>query len=176
MWPYVPFACNSSPHDTAGYSPLCLLCGRDPTLPLDTLLPTSGDQPLRRSEYTGEAIARADNPPQIARPRLYSWKAGQKTIYDRKHRVSYFTPGCLVLRWTPTRKVGLCEKLLPRYCDPYRVLRQVSDVTCEISHVSPPSSTHVPPTDIVHVARLKPSLTESPYRRHGARSAVAAIW
>lgn len=156
MLPYVTFAYNSSRHDTAGYSPFYLLYGRDPTLPLDTLLPTSGDLPLRRSEYASEAIARADHARQIARHRLYSSQAVQKTIYDRKHRVAHFPPGSLVLLWTPTRKVGLSEKLLPRYCGPYRVLRQVTDVTYEISPVSPPSSTRAPSTDIVHVVRLKP--------------------
>lgn len=41
-----------------------------------------------------------------------------------------------MLLWTPSRRVGLAEKLLPRYTGPYCVLRQVTDVTYEIVSVS----------------------------------------
>uniref|UniRef100_A0A6M2D9B0 Putative tick transposon n=1 Tax=Rhipicephalus microplus TaxID=6941 RepID=A0A6M2D9B0_RHIMP len=35
----------------------------------------------------------------------------------------------LVLMWSPSRHIGLAEKLLPKNSGPYRVLRQVTDVT-----------------------------------------------
>lgn len=52
--PYVTFAYNSSRHDTAGFSPFYLLYGREPTLPLDTLMPSSITPP---TEYAFEAIS-----------------------------------------------------------------------------------------------------------------------
>lgn len=159
--PYVTFAYNSSRHDTAGYSPFYLLFGREPSLPLDTLVP-SAPSISDTSEYARDAIARADLARQIARARLSASQSRQKCAYDHRHRPVRFTPGSLVLLWTPSRRVGLCEKLLPRYSGPYRVLRAVTDVTYEISPVAPPTSSHAAHTDIVHVTRLKPYHSSHP--------------
>lgn len=93
--PYVTFAYNSSRHDKAGFLPFYLLYGRESTLPLDTLMPMSAEQPSVRSQYAWEAIARADHARHIARNRLCSSQPDQKTIYDRRHRVAHFAPGSL---------------------------------------------------------------------------------
>lgn len=146
--PFVTFAYNSSRHDTAGYSPFYLLYGREPALPFDTLLPSV-------TEYAGEAIARADHARQLARSRLQASQEHQRQLYDSHHRNVHFSPGSLVLLWSPTRRVGLSEKLLSRYTGPYRVVRQVTDVTYEIVPADSTSSSS-PSSDIVHIARLKP--------------------
>lgn len=106
--PYVTFAYNSSRHDTAGYSPFFLLFGRQPTLPFDTVLPASGDP---TTEYTRDALAHADLARQVARARLSASQTSQKSRYDQRHRPAIFAPGSLVLVWTPSRRIGLCEKL-----------------------------------------------------------------
>lgn len=149
--PYVTFAYNSSRHDTAGYSPFYLLFGREPALPLDTVLPA----PVFTSDYARTAIARADHARQVARARLCSSQVSQKSLYDSRHQARQFTPGSLVLLWSPSRRVGLCEKLLSRYSGPYRILREVTPVTYEIAPLQPHQSTHML-TDVVHVSRLKP--------------------
>lgn len=151
--PYVTFAYNSSRHDTAGFSPFYLLYGREPTLPLDTLMPSSTTPP---TEYAFEAISRATLAREVARARLSASQASQKTRYDLKHRDVYYPPGTLVLLWSPSRRVGLSEKLLSPYHGPYKVLRQVTDVTYEITPVAASTSSSPPKTDIVHVLRLKP--------------------
>lgn len=149
--PFVTFAYNSSRHDTALYSPFYLLFGRDPTLPFDTLLPTTLESP---SQYARDAIATAAQARQIAHRRLSESQARQKSLYDNRHRDVQFSAGDLVLLWTPSRRVGLSEKLLSRYSGPYRVVRQLSDVTYEVAPAdASPSSTS---SDIVHVGRLKP--------------------
>lgn len=146
--PYVTFAYNSSRHDTAGYSPFYLLYGREPALPLDTLLPSA-------TEYAAEAIARADHARQLARNRLEASQEHQRQLYDCRHRDVHFSPGSLVLLWSPTRRVGLSEKLLSRYTGPYRVVRQITDVTYEIVPADPTTSSSAT-SDVVHVSRLKP--------------------
>lgn len=155
--PYVTFAYNSSRHDTAGYSPFYLLYGREPHLPLDTLLPPSAAPP---SEYAHEAIARADHARQLARSRLLASQTSQQESYNRRHRTVSFSPGSLVLLWTPSRRLGLSEKLLSRYVGPYRVLRQVTAVTYEIAPASPETTARSAQRDIVHVSRLKPYLSQ----------------
>uniref|UniRef100_A0A6G5A9C4 Putative tick transposon n=1 Tax=Rhipicephalus microplus TaxID=6941 RepID=A0A6G5A9C4_RHIMP len=149
--PFVTFAYNSSRHDTAGFSPFFLLFGRDPALPFDTLLPAALND---KSQYARDAIMKAQAARQVARRRLLDSQDNQKSVYDARHRDVHFTPGDLVLLWFPSRRVGLSEKLLPRYSGPYRILRQVTDVTYEITPTDP-AILH-PHTDVVHVTRLKP--------------------
>ncbi|XP_077551149.1 uncharacterized protein LOC144164731 [Haemaphysalis longicornis] len=83
----------------------------------------------------------------------------QKALYDSRHRDLQFSPGSLVLLWSPSRRVGLSEKLLFPYTGPYHVVRQVTPVTYEISQAAPSPTYHLDTgkTDIVHVSRLKPS-------------------
>lgn len=151
--PYVTFAYNSSRHDTAGFSPFYLLYGRHPTLPFETLLPADTYTP---TEYARDATVRAQTARQIARDRLSASQLSQKSRYDSHHRAVSYSPGSLVLLWTPCRHVGLSSKLLSRYSGPYKVLRQLTDVTYEIAPLDSTSSSSVPSTDIVHVSRLKP--------------------
>lgn len=150
--PFVTFAYNSSRHDTAGYSPFYLLYGRDPILPFDTVLPIAQDS---TSEYARDVIATAEQARQIAHHRLSISQSKQKSTYDSRHRDANFLPGDLVLLWSPSRRVGLSEKLMSRYAGPYRVLRQVTDVTYEISPVTTPACSAQAPRDVVHVGRLK---------------------
>lgn len=152
--PYITFAYNSSRHDTAGFSPFYLLYGRDPTLPFDTLLPSAVQSPS--TGYARDAIALAAQAREVARHRLTVSQASQKRRYDLRHRDHHFSPGSLVLLWTPSRRVGLSEKLLSRYSGPYQILRQLSDVTYEIAPVGQPSVSPNVTSDVVHVARLKP--------------------
>lgn len=151
--PFVTFAYNSSRHDTAGYSPFYLLFGYDPPLPMDTILHPHADT---SSAYARDALARADIARQVARDRLSASQVNQKCLYDRRHREVNFPPGSLVLLWFPSRRVGLCEKLLSRYAGPYRVVRKVTNVTYEIAPLNPKSASATIASDIVHVSRLKP--------------------
>ncbi|XP_077550729.1 uncharacterized protein LOC144163963 [Haemaphysalis longicornis] len=151
--PYVTFTYNSSRLDTAGFPPFFLLFGRDPTLPLDNMLP---DSTTPRTEYARDLIAQADVACQIARANITASQASQKRCYDENHRDVCFQPGFLVLHWQPSHYVGLSERLLLRFTGPYRIIPLVTPVTYEIIPVTPPPSTVQPATQIVHVSRLKP--------------------
>ncbi|XP_037501463.2 translation initiation factor IF-2-like [Rhipicephalus sanguineus] len=118
--------------------------------------------------HAHDAIARAATARRVARDRLLASQADQKRLYDSHHRDVRFSPGSLVLLWLPSRRVGLSEKLLPRYAGPYRVLRQVTEVTYEISPLTPKPSSPSPATETVHVSRLKPYITYTdPTHRDG---------
>lgn len=109
--PYVTFTYNSSHHNTAGYSPFDLLFGRDPVLPLDTSLPLLRDS----RQYVRDAIAHAEHVHQLARTRLVASQETQRHAYSRCHRDVYFSPGSLVLLWSPCCRVGLSETESPAF-------------------------------------------------------------
>lgn len=125
---------------------------------MDTLLPS---RPVA-TEYGNEAITRAHLAREVARAKLSASQTSQKIRYDRSHRSVSCSPGTLVLLWSPSRRLGLSQKLLWCYNGPYRVLRQVTDVTYEISPVLPTGSPSGRPSDIVHVTRLKPYHAPTP--------------
>lgn len=105
------------------------------------------------SEYTRYANARAEEARKVARFRLNTAQEKQRRIYDVRHGDVHFNPCDMVVLWTPTRRVVLCEKLTSPYSGAYRDLRQVIDVTYE---VVPLETTTARSSDIVHVTRLKP--------------------
>lgn len=76
---FVNSAFNSSRHDTTGLSTLYVLYGREPTMPLDTLL-APHTHPC--TKYAHEAIARADEARHLARSHLAASQISQKTRYD----------------------------------------------------------------------------------------------
>lgn len=113
------------------------------------------------TEYASDIVARAHAARQLAHDRLSLSQAYQKDRYDSRHRKVHFPPGSLVLLWTPSRQVGLSEKLLPRYNGPYKVL-QLSYVNYEVTPLDTASSTSSHQTNVVHVSRLKPYCPPSP--------------
>lgn len=123
---------------------------RNPTLPFDALIPAILDS---SSEYARDTIFRAVEARQITRLRLTASQDKQRLFYDARHRDAHFNPGDMVLLWTPSRRVGLREKLISAYFGPYRVLRQVTNITYEITPLD--STTSQLSTDVVHVTHLK---------------------
>lgn len=157
--PYVTFAYNSSPHNTTGYSPFYLLFGHEPLLILDTLLPLHPEVSL--SDYASDAICRAEEARQLARLRTLDSQERQCARYDSTHTFVAYSPGDLVLIWTPQRQVGLAKKLLPRYRGPYRILNRTSDVNYTVEPVDPPQNNRHRQVQTVHVLRLKPYIPQS---------------
>lgn len=152
--PYVTFAYNSSRHDTTGFTPFYLLFGREPPLMLDSLLPPQPDASL--TEFTSDAISRAEEARQLARIRTLDSQERQCARYDSSHRHNKYSPGDLVLLWTPQRHVGLADKLLHRYTGPYRIHHQLSDVTCVIEALEQQNDRRRRERDTVHALWLKP--------------------
>lgn len=154
--PFITFAYNSSRHDTTGFSPYYLLFSREPNLIIDTLLPVPTNAEL--TDHTTQAICRAEEARQLARLRTLDSQQHQSVRYNESHRSAYYSPGDLVLVWTPKRHVGLAQKLLPRYSGPYRVLARRSDLTYLVQPVQPPQNSRQSSADTVHITRLKPYL------------------
>lgn len=152
--PYVTYAYNTARQATTGFSPYYLLYGRESSSLLDCLLPRLSDAPL--DPVSATALCNAEDARQLARLRTLESQHQQSARYNESHRPVSYSPGDLVWLWTPTRRVGRSEKLLPRYTGPHRVIRRISELNYQIEPCTPPADRRTPATQTSHVIRLKP--------------------
>ncbi|GBO25480.1 hypothetical protein AVEN_223088-1 [Araneus ventricosus] len=92
---------------------------------------------------------------QLAKIHIKDAQASDKRRYDARHRSVSYEIGDLVWVYTPIRKVGLSEKLLHLYFGPYRITRQMSEVTYEVESMETDKKRRKL-KDVVHVLRIKP--------------------
>ncbi|RWS22621.1 integrase core domain protein-like protein, partial [Leptotrombidium deliense] len=85
-----------------------------------------------------------------------------KELYDRRHRTVKFEPGEYVYVKTPTRKVGLSEKLLHQFYGPYKVIKQVTPVDYLVENHRPESKKKLT-RDVVHIYRMKRFIERDEY-------------
>lgn len=148
--PFLTYAYNTAKHETTGYSPFFLLYARQPRSCLDTIFPfAQHDDPSMT-----KTLCLAEEARRLARLRTLASQERSKQRYDSRHRDFSYAPGDLVWLWTPQRKRGLCEKLLPHYDGPFLVLQRISEVTYILSRVTA-SGRPCKRTQVAHVARLK---------------------
>ncbi|UYV72292.1 K02A2.6-like [Cordylochernes scorpioides] len=151
--PYVTFAYNTAKQETTGFSPFYLVHGRDVETPLDTILTYREEANLE--DYVECLVTNAEDARQLARLNILKAQEKDKSRYDKSHRSVQYRAGDLVWVYTPVRKQGLSEKLLKRYFGPYKVVRQLSEVTYEVEALERrPRQRNI--KDIVHVLRMKP--------------------
>lgn len=135
------------------FSPYHLLYARDPSTPLDTVLPYADNQHL--DSYNEDVLYRAEESRQLARLRTFKSQQDQRLRHSEQHREVTFNVGDEVLLWTPVRQVGRSEKLLKKFVGTYVVRRRISPNNYEVSLVSPSPDRRTKSTDIVHVVRMK---------------------
>jgi hypothetical protein len=131
--------------------------GRHPVLPIDAIfganpdpyhlvLVESGGPDNYEQWMLGNlqrAFAEVDDRNQRAQRRY-------KKHYDKQRREGEkFKPEQQVLVYRPTRKVGLAEKLLHRWHEPYRIIRQITPLNYEVQ-LNPTKK-----TEVVHIERIK---------------------
>lgn len=153
--PYVTYAYNTAPQATTGFSPFFLLYGREPSSPIDTILPYRPDS----SEGTplSEAARYAEECRQLARSLTTKEQGLQKSRHDDERPPNQFSPNSLVWLWVPpTSAPGISSKFVSRYHGPYRVLQQTSPVNYLIEPLTPTADLRRRGRETVHVDRLKP--------------------
>ncbi|UYV73997.1 hypothetical protein LAZ67_11001769 [Cordylochernes scorpioides] len=130
--PYVTFAYNTSQQESTAYRENTSL-----------------------EDYVESMVTNAEDARQLARLNILRSQERDKSRYDQSHRPVHYQTGDLVWVFTPVRRQGLAEKLLKRYFGPYRVNRQLSEVTYEVEPLEKRPRQRKT-KDIVHVQRMKP--------------------
>ncbi|KAI2642436.1 Transposon Tf2-8 polyprotein [Labeo rohita] len=153
--PWAEYAQNSLRQDTTGLTPFQCVLGYQPPLFPWTEEPSNVpavDHWFRESERVWDS----------AHHHLQRAIRRHKSFADARRRAApHFQPGDLV--WLSTRDLRLrlpCRKLSPRYIGPFRILRQINDVTYQLQ-LPPRYRIH----STFHVSLLKPfspSATDTP--------------
>ncbi|KAI2649864.1 Transposon Tf2-11 polyprotein [Labeo rohita] len=125
--PWAEYAQNSLRQDTTGLTPFQCVLGYQPPLFPWTEEPSNVpavDHWFRESERVWDS----------AHDHLQRAVRRHKSFVDARRRAApHFQPGDLV--WLSTRDLRLrlpCRKLSPRYIGPFRILRQINDVTYQL--------------------------------------------
>ena len=91
--PTILFAYRVSPSDVAGESPVFLLYGRDPRLPIDGSLLTSWDVSASVAEHPKRIVQNIEDYHRIARENIQRSQQAMKKFYDRKAKDPNFEIG-----------------------------------------------------------------------------------
>ena len=141
-------AYRSAVQTSTNYTPYFLLYGREMRLPLDVMYrPPERDQ--SRTEYAIEVRKTLDQAYEVTREHLKLAHKRQKDYYDRRTRGQRFKHGDSVWLHTPVLEKGVAPKFHEPWTGPFKVKKQLSDVTYEIEDMANKTS------KVVHFDRLK---------------------
>ena len=121
--PYVLFAYWASQQPSTQESPLFLLYGRDPQLPVESVLSPAKTRKLTHlHEYSSQLAEQMSEAWDLARKNIGRAQKRQKNFYDQGKRLPMFTVGDRVFLHKPAEKAGEARKLARPFHGPYRVL------------------------------------------------------
>ena len=155
-WPkYLPaimMAYRTAVNDSTRYSPFYVVYGRDPVLPMDTLLNP-------KYKYMGEEYV----PTMLERLHI-AFKEVQKNTYDarennrerlaRRAVIQDFDVGDAVFYYDKTVKTNECQKFALRWKPFYRIVQRVTPVSYKIADITTGRE------KIVHSENLRPAEPE----------------
>ena len=114
-------------HDSTGFSPFLMVYGRDPVLPLDTLL---GPKIKYLGEnYIPQQLERLNKAFVMAKENLAEVRADNKERYDQKAGNHSFSVGDAVYYKNHITKKGHSTSLSPKWRPYYRVVAQTGPVS-----------------------------------------------
>ncbi|GJP50964.1 hypothetical protein CLOM_g10119 [Closterium sp. NIES-68] len=123
--PLIEFAYNNAPSVTTTQSPVFLNYGIDPTTPLSPPI----ENPAPRSEQFVENLRQSQQ--KVADAILKANQRAKQQV-DRRRRDLTLAPGQLVLLDTRNLGIPYPNKLQPRFCGPFRIIRMVTPVTAHL--------------------------------------------
>ncbi|KAK4295125.1 hypothetical protein Pmani_032308 [Petrolisthes manimaculis] len=147
--PVLLMAYRSGVHEATGYTPACLMLGRELRLPVDlaTGRPPDEELPTVTTGYATALQERLDKAGRQVRSNLQLVGQAMRQRYNQRVREARYAVGDRVWLYNPRRKRGLSPKLQSSWEGPYHVQEVMSDVTYRIRRGQNRSR-------VVHVDRL----------------------
>ena len=125
---YVIFAHNVAIHSTTKITPFYALFGRDPNLPVDTIIKSRNtDEFDDLQDYVKIMVERISEATELARVRMDLRNDINAEIYDKNRKRPTFLPAVIVHLRSFTRKTGKADILRPKYQGPCKVLRECGE-------------------------------------------------
>jgi hypothetical protein len=126
-------------------SPFFLLYGRDPTLPQDLVMGLKSKQKqfVDLDTYKLDLLKQLKLTYEKLRSDKELMQAKYKQRYDVTHKNKVFQIGDLVWVHSSLPKLGLTQKLLPRFEGPYEVIERLDQVTYRVQNETRTFPTHV---------------------------------
>ena len=146
----VCMAYNTSTHATTGFTPFYLIFGRQARIPADLMYGTAEPENLNYSEYVSKLQQSLSEAYKIARQSSAGKLERQAELYNKKIHGKPYQVGALVWLLNPQVPRGKSKKLHKWWTGPYKVVKQISDVTYRVQHVKNRNKRLV-----VHFDRLK---------------------
>ena len=128
-------AYRASVNSSTGKTPNMMTLGREAVLPMQAIIgkPTldDDDDSTDVDDYLSRLQTNMSNVHDVARANLGKTANYQKRYYDthgRRAQMRHLEVGQLVWLHDPTRKVGVCHKLINKWKGPYLVTRKLDDL------------------------------------------------
>lgn len=128
--PHVMMAYRASTHASTKFTPNKMVFGRDILLPMAAVI----GQPEQEStddtsEYVRCLKETLKTVHEMASDNLKLSATYRKKHYDIKSKSRTFERGQAVWLYQPTRKPGVCSKLIPKWKGPFLVTKRIDDLT-----------------------------------------------
>lgn len=156
--PQLLMAYRSSKHASTKVTPNKMMLGREITLPVQAFIsePEKDNREISTTEYIENLQQILNYTHSYARKHLKESNEYQKKHYDQGAKGRKLYLGQAVWLHDPTRKIGVCSKLLPKWKGPYIVVRKIDDLIYMVKR-SPRQ-----PAKVYHIDRLIPYKGRNP--------------
>jgi transposase InsO family protein len=157
--PMVMAAYRATKHDATGFSPNCLMLGREVRAPLDLVYDMPVSEEDRHDSYEAFVFdyqRRSRSAHRLVREHLKKAAERNKDYYDMRVRPTVFSVGTWVYFYNPRRYQGRSPKWQKMFSGPYLVMEEKGpvNVVIQMSARSKPF--------IVHIDKLKVWLGDHP--------------
>ena len=148
--PQVMMAYRSSVHSSTGQTPNKMVYGREIILPMAAVIgQPKGENPGNVSDYVENLQEKLQQVHQLARTNLKKSAIYRKRHYDIKSSKRVLAPGQAVWLYEPSKRLGVCAKLAPRWKGPALVLQRLDDLTYVVK------LKQNTPAKVYHIDRLR---------------------
>ena len=127
--PFVMMACQSSVHESTGYTPQFLIFGQELSLPSDCMYPNpQGNATTGIHEFGHKKQRKFQQAFELVRCNLNEKRKRRNCIYNKKVHGPTYKEGQIVLLYHPAIAVGTTSKFASPWKGPYVIESCLNDI------------------------------------------------